>query len=56
MFISLPTHVSFSACLLNHITYFRYNQPDMKMSDAAKFMVSLSVDVQDGRDRLVVLK
>ena len=29
---------------------------NMKMSDAAKFMVSLSVDVHDGRDRLVALK
>ena len=28
----------------------------MKMSDAAKFMVSLSVDIQDGRDRIVALK
>lgn len=28
----------------------------MKMSDAAKFIVSLSVDVQDGQDRLPALK
>ncbi|KAJ7391189.1 hypothetical protein OS493_019320 [Desmophyllum pertusum] len=34
----------------------RYNQPDMTMSEASKLMVSLSVDISNGRDRLVALR
>ena len=38
------------------IIIFRFKQVDMTMKDANKFMVTLSVDISDGRNRLAALK
>ena len=38
------------------IIIFRFKQVDMTMKDANKFMITLSVDISDGRNQLAALK
>ena len=38
------------------IIFFRFKQVDMTMKEANKFMVSLSVDISDGRKWLAAVK
>ena len=38
------------------VIIFRFKQVDMAMKEANKFMVALSVDISDGRNRLAALK